>query len=121
MLTYARTEVNYVFGVGLYMSPSDVLLRVGQVAGYNNQIVIATSDQALGLNVGFNTSDAPPDVTNDTGETGLVKPQETQLAPTTADSQPQQKANADHHEDEKTALIVGRIANRLVGLWVFMK
>ena len=57
VLTYARTEVNYAFGVGLYMSPSDMLLHVGQVAGYNNQIVIATSDQALGLNMGFNTSD----------------------------------------------------------------
>ena len=121
VLTYSQTKVNYVFGVGLYMSPSDMLLRLGQVAGYNNPIIIITSDQALGLNMGFNTSDASPDVTNDTRETGLVKAQKSQLAPTTADSQPQEKANADQHENEKPALIMGGIAIRLVGLWVFMK
>ena len=103
------------------MSPSDMLLRVAQVAGYNNQIIIITSGQVLGLNMGFNTSDASPDVTNDTRETGPVKAQKSQLPLTTAGSQPQEKANADQHENEKTALIVGGIAIRLVGLWVFMK
>ena len=58
--------------------PLNMPLRVGQVASSNNQIVIATSDQALRLNMEFNVSDAPPDVTNDTGGMGLAKPQESQ-------------------------------------------
>ena len=53
-LQYARSEVNYSFGKGLCMAPSDMLLRIGKIAGYNNKIIIATSAQHLGLNIGLN-------------------------------------------------------------------
>ena len=35
VLQYAGSEVNFVFGIGLYMAPSDMLLRISRVAGYN--------------------------------------------------------------------------------------
>ena len=88
VLQYARSEVNFSFGTGLYMAPGDMLLRVGDVAGYNNLIVIATDEQSLGLNSGLNRHDAaPPDAANDTGETGLVQPQKPE--PTAPDSAPE--------------------------------
>ncbi len=68
VLQYARSEVNFSFGVSLYMAPSNMLLRVGNVAGYDNLIIVATGAQSLGMNSGLNTVDAPPDATNDTGE-----------------------------------------------------
>ena len=114
VLTYARTEVNYAYGVGLYMSPSAMLLHVSRVTGYNNQIVIATSNQTLGLNAGLNASDAPP--ANSTGETSPVKPQESQPVPTPPADTPQPTA-ADVHADEKTALVVGEVAISLGLLW----
>ena len=138
VLVYARTEVNYAYGTGLYMSPSDMLLRVGQVAGYNNNIVISTADQTLGLNAGFNASDAPPDIStgnaNDTGEKGIIEPQEHQPAAppdmataggngdnshvATAAPTARQKATAAQHDDEKTALIVGGVGLGLLALWL---
>ncbi|XP_046571031.1 CHRNA7-FAM7A fusion protein-like [Haliotis rubra] len=69
-LEYTRSKVDYVFGAELYMALSDMLLRMNQVVGYNNEIVIATADQKLGLN---------PEVSNASRvvphyETGIVAP-----------------------------------------------
>jgi hypothetical protein len=36
VLTYARSKVDYVYGYGLTMGPSDMRLRVGTIVGYNN-------------------------------------------------------------------------------------
>ena len=54
VLQYARSEVNFVFGIGLYMAPSDMALKVGTGINYNNKIIIATSDQNIGVNKGLN-------------------------------------------------------------------
>ena len=56
------------------MAPGNMLLRVGKIVGYNNLLVIATSAQHLGSNIGLNKIVAPPDAANDTGEKGLVIP-----------------------------------------------
>ena len=82
VVQHARSEVNFSFGEGLVMAPGDILLRIGKIAGYNNNIIIATRKQHLGLNKGLNKgvsppaapSVAPPDAANDTGEKGLVIP-----------------------------------------------
>ena len=130
-LQYARSEVNLSFGEGIYIAPGNMLLRVGKIVGYNNLLVIATSAQLLGSNIGLNKIVAPPDAANDTGEKGLVmsmgvdppseatnsqrgaKPHPASAATATA------AAKADHeaHEDEKTALIVGSIIIGLGLLW----
>ena len=54
VLRYAGSQVDFVFGIGLYMAPSDMFLRIGQVKGYNNEIVIAKSHLTLGENAGVN-------------------------------------------------------------------
>jgi hypothetical protein len=59
-LKYARSKVDFVFGIGLYMCPSDMELRIGTIQDYNNEIVIATDAQELGLNNGVNTKPTPP-------------------------------------------------------------
>ena len=134
VLQYARSEVDFSFGSGLYMASSNMLLRIGNVAGYNNLIIIATDTQSLGLNSDLNKDVAPPDATNDTGEGGLVKPASGDIttqppAPAASEattSQPDDTStkqdiataysNSDH-EDEKTALVVGGIAIGLGLLW----
>ena len=124
----ASSELNFSFGEGLVMAPGDLLLRIGKIVGYNNNIIVATSAQHLGLNKGLNKDAAPPDSKNDTGEKGLVKPMgadsesATSQHPDTAKPHPATTtaaAKADHeaHEDEKTALIVGSIAIGLGLLW----
>ena len=59
-LKYARNKVDFVFGIGLYMAPSNMALKIGTIQDYNNEIVIATSAQALGLNIDVNTKVVPP-------------------------------------------------------------
>ena len=124
----ASSEINFSFGEGLVMAPGDLLLRIGKIVGYNNNIIVATSAQRLGLNKGLNKSVAPPDSKNDTGEKGLVKPMgadspseaatsQTAAKPTPATTTAADKADHEAHEDEKTALIVGSIAIGLGLLW----
>ena len=55
-LTYARTKVDYVFGFGLYMAPSNMELRIGTIQGYNNKIILSTHDQKLWWNATVNLS-----------------------------------------------------------------
>ena len=137
----ASSEINFSFGEGLVMALGDMLLRIGKIAGYNNSIIIATSEQSLGLNKDLNKDFtppdappdapslvAPPDAANDTGEKGLVIPMGADSPSEAATSQRGAKptpatttaaAKADHeaHEDEKIALIVGSIAIGLGLLW----
>ena len=62
----ASSEINFSFGEGLVMAPGDLLLRIGKIVGYNNNIIVATSAQRLGLNKGLNKSVAPPPQTRKT-------------------------------------------------------
>ena len=36
-LQYASTSLDFVFGIGLYLSPSDMALLRGNIQGYNNE------------------------------------------------------------------------------------
>ena len=58
LLKYARSKVDFVYGIGLYMSPSNMALRIGTIQDYNNQIVIANEGEGLtlGLNDEANTN-----------------------------------------------------------------
>ena len=59
-LKYARSKVDFVYRIGLYMSPSNMELRICAIQFYNNEIVIATDAQDLGLNDGVNTKPVRP-------------------------------------------------------------
>ena len=55
-LKYARTKVDYVFGFGLYMAPSDMELRIETIQTYNNKIILSRHDQKLWWNATVNRS-----------------------------------------------------------------
>ena len=46
--------MDYVFGIGLYMAPSDMKLRITKTKGYNNKIMKADKNLKLGLNLNVN-------------------------------------------------------------------
>ena len=56
-LQYASTSMDFVFGIRLYLSPSDMALYPGNIQGYNNEIQIAESDAAIGHNPGINEAE----------------------------------------------------------------
>ena len=104
-LRYASSKVDYVFGVGLYMAPSDLELKIGRINNYNNNIVIATETEELGFNANLNS------VHSQTKASEIIK-ETTPIIKTTKPPTPK-------HEDEKTALIVGSITVGLLTLWIF--
>ena len=57
-LQHASTPLDFVFGIGLYLSPSGMALHPGNIQGYNNEIQIAGSDAANGHNPGINEAES---------------------------------------------------------------
>src|SRR6185436_7344860 len=49
-ITNTNVKIDYVIGIGLYMIPSDLVLKVGQVTKYNNNILIADESLKIGYN-----------------------------------------------------------------------
>jgi len=70
-LQYARSKVDFVVGLGLYMIPSDMDLYIGTINGYNNLIIIASPDDIGEIQLGHN---------NKVNEE-IIKPQETFRTP----------------------------------------
>jgi len=63
-LQYAGSQVNFAYGLGLLMSPSDMVLPIARgVAGYNNKVLTADSVAELGHQPDINSEAvvaAPP-------------------------------------------------------------
>ena len=53
-LQYARSKVDYAIGEFVYMLPSDMNLRIGNVRKYNNKILISSPNFKIGTNVKVN-------------------------------------------------------------------
>ena len=60
ILKHARSKADFVYGIRLYMSPSNMELQIATIQDYNNEIIIATSTQSIGLNNGSNIKPVPP-------------------------------------------------------------
>ena len=53
-LQYARSKVDYMIGEFIYMLPSDMNLRIGNIRNYNNKILISSPSFKIGTNVKIN-------------------------------------------------------------------
>ena len=53
-ITNTHAKIDYVIGIGLYMIPSNLVLKTGSVERYNNNIVIAGQNMKLGYNENIN-------------------------------------------------------------------
>ena len=53
-LQYARSKVDYAIGEFVYMLPSDMNLRIGNVRNYNNKILISSPNFKIGTNLKVN-------------------------------------------------------------------
>ena len=136
-LQYARSKVDYAIGEFVYMLPSDMNLRIGNVRNYNNKILISSPGFKVGTNLKINLDGEKdkPDV-KQKGE-GIVKPK----PDVKQKKEPNTKPNKEHkqdvkpnikfeqdvkkpdtneitYEEEKVALILGTTAVFTV-LWMF--
>ena len=53
-LNYASSKVDYSVGQNIFMLPSDMNLNIGNVKGYNNEILVSGDKFVLGTNSWIN-------------------------------------------------------------------
>ena len=97
-----------------------MLLCIGQVAGYYNEMVVATGGQKLGVNVGANVTTLSPHAA---GKKGIVAPPEPSAGKRAGVERTSKTPSAGavlrtQYNEEKTALIVGGVSAGLLGLWL---
>ena len=89
-LQYARSKVDYAIGEFVYMLPSDMNLRIGNVRNYNNKILISSPSFKIGTNLKINLD---------------VKSKEVEMVKTEPDvkqkKEPNTKPNKEHKQDVK--------------------
>ena len=145
-LQYARSKVDYAIGEFIYMLPSDMNLRIGNVRNYNNKILISSPSFNIGTNLKVNIDDDDtkvaktdkldvkhkPDIKPNKGDKQDVKPvikpnkeHKQDVKPNRPDikqnieiSRSKPDTNKITYEEEKVALILGTTAVFTV-LWMF--
>ena len=135
-LQYARSKVDYAIGEFIYMLPSDMNLRIGNVRNYNNKILISSPSFKIGTNLKINLHVKSKEV--EMAKTGpAVKPEVKTKPDVKQKEEPDIKSNIDvkpnielkhdvkkpdankiTYEEEKVALILGTTAVFTVW-WMF--
>jgi hypothetical protein len=126
VLKYARSKINYVYGYGLYMSPSDMELQIGTIVGYNNLIIIATENQKLGFNEEINVKHVDL-IHNETTEGTLTKKslpepkitKEVKMKTTSDSEKVKIPSDEKDHEDLKLMIIGGSIVIGITALFIY--
>ena len=54
VLEHALPKVDFSVGMGIYMLPSDLNSNTGKTKGYNNKILVSSTDIKIGSNRGIN-------------------------------------------------------------------
>ena len=117
-----------MFGIGLYLSPSDMAFHPGNIQGYNNEIQVAGSHAAIRHNPGINEAEpiaskgdkafrgkiASPAGTVHKGPQNKTRDSAADNGGTSAEAW----KSATAHEEEKTAFVAVGIAGRLAALWL---
>ena len=136
-LQYARSKVDYAIGEFVYMIPSDMNLRIGNIRNYNNKILISSPSFNIGTNLKVNLDDDDtkvldvkhkvkdkPDIKPNKGDKQDVKPfikpnkeHKQDIKPNRPDikqnieiSRVKPDTNKITYEEEKAALILGMTA-----------
>ena len=141
-LQYARSKVDYVIGEFVYMLPSDMNLRIGNVRNYNNKILISSPSFKIGTNVKVNLLSSENRKLNDDVKSKEVKTEpdvkpkvitkpdvkqkkEPNIEPNKEHKQDvkpnikfDQDANDITYEEEKVALVLG-ITSVFTVWWMF--
>ena len=99
-LQYARSKVDYVIGEFIYMLPSDMNLRIGNVINYNNKILISSPSFKIGTNLKINLDVKSKEVEMVKTEP-VVKPKVKTKPDVKQKKEPDVKSNKEHKQDVK--------------------
>ena len=126
-LQYARSKVDYAIGEFVYMIPSDMNLRIGNVRNYNNKILISSPGFKVGTNLKINLDvkskevemiKAEPDVKPKVKTKPVIKPNKKHERDVKPNIEFEHDTNKITYEEEKVALILGSTAVFTVW-WMF--
>ena len=135
-LQYARSKVDYAIGKFVYMLPSDMNLRIGNVRNYNNKILISSPSFKIGTNIKVNINvkfkevemvKTEPDVKPKVKTKPDVEPNKEQKQDVKPNIKFDRKSNQDvkkldtneiTYEEEKVALVLG-ITSVFTVWWMF--
>ena len=108
-LQYARSKVDYAIGEFIYMLPSDMNLRIGNVRNYNNKILISSPSFKIGTNVKVNLLSSENRRLNDD-----VKSKEVDNRRLMVKTEPKviTKPNKEHKQDVKPNIKFNRESNQ---------
>ena len=107
---YARSKVDYAIGEFIYMLPSDMNLRIGNVRNYSNKILISSPSFKIGTNVKVNIDvkskevKTEPDVKPKVKTKPDVKPK--------VKTKPDVEPNKEHKQDVKPNIKFDRESNQ---------
>ena len=99
-LQYARSKVDYAIGEFIYMLPSDMNLRIGNVRNYNNKILISSPSFKIGTNLKINLNAKPKEVEMVKTEPD-VKPKLKTKPDVKQTKEADVKSNKEHKQDVK--------------------
>ena len=120
-LQYARSKVDYAIDEFIYMLPSDMNLRIGNVRNYNNKILISSPSFKIGTNVKVNTDVKSKEVkTEPKVITKSNKEHKQDVKSNIKFEQDVKKPDTNEitYEEEKVALVLGTTAVFTVW-WMF--
>ena len=127
-LQYVRSKVDYAVVEHVYLLPSDMNLRIGEIRRYNNKILIASPSFKIGTDVKINLDDEKdkPDFKPKGEEIVKTKSNIESNKEHKQDVKPNIEFNKESkpdmkkitYEEEKVALVLG-IASVFAGLWLF--
>ena len=106
-MQYARSKVDYAVGEFVYMLPSDMNLRIGNVRNYNNKILISSPSFKIGTNVKINLDVKSKEVDN----RRLMVKTEPDVKPKVI-TKPNIKPNEKHKQDVKPNVKFDRESNQ---------
>ena len=99
-LQYTRSKVDYAIGEFIYMLPSDMNLRIGNVRNYNNKILISSPSFKIGTNLKINIDVKSKEVKTEPDVKPKVK------------TKPDVEPNKEHKQDVKPNIKFDRESNQ---------
>ena len=115
VLKYARSKVDFATAQGVYMLPSNMLLKIGDVIGYNNKLLIADNDVRIGMvNQHINIKQNVVASRAKSSHGDQTNKQHQQMQPSAG-----KKKLAQEHVEEKDALIIAGVMLIIAGIYFF--
>ena len=116
VLRYARSKVDFGIAEDVYMIPSNMLLKIGNIEGYNNKLLIADSKIKIGMvNIDINQKSVEKESTPKHDSRKQLPPHEPEGTSSKSKnphddellSENDKKLAKEHVEEKESLIIVG--------------